>query len=106
MGKRPSSLKVGIYAYRIVWFDKKYMEDANTRGYYSAKDGEIGVYEGLENTELAEVFLHETTHAVNDFMDIVDTTTEEVATELGARGMTMVWRDNKPLFKWWVELLK
>ncbi len=102
--ERPTSLKTFQYTYKVVWMDRRCNPDKY--GYVDFDNQELWIDETLFPIKMAETFLHEIIHIINNYFDIVDDSVEEGSVLVQARGLTMIWKDNPQVLEWWTNLLK
>jgi hypothetical protein len=99
------SIKIGHYDFRVRWFSREEeAADANV-GYCDTDHLEFGFSRRLEPTHMAEIVIHEVTHAIWYLRKLPARATEEMVCEHHGIGVTQVWRDNPEFFRWWNSLL-
>jgi hypothetical protein len=103
---KPTSIKIGALDYAIEWQDGNWMAASERFGECSFTQQVIRINGTMPAHRVATTFLHEVTHAVLAHFGVHDEKQddEDIATMIGT-GLTMVWRDNPDVLKWWSSLI-
>ena len=102
---KPTRIKIGHLDYTIEWMDRDWSDQVGAFGTCHRDTNSIKIYESSANERIAETFIHEVYHALQDvFMCTKEIDTEQAA-GIAGRGLVMVWRDNADVFKWWSSLI-
>lgn len=101
----PASIKIGHYDFRVRWFPREEESSDDNVGYCDTDHLEFGFSRRLEPTRLAEIVVHELTHAFWFFRKLPAKVDEETMCEHTGSAITQIWRDNPRAMSWWNSLL-
>lgn len=102
----PNSVRVGHYDYAIVVMAE--IDQASDRifGDMNATLQRIRLCAGMSTARLANTFMHEVMHAIHNFHDVDDKTSEENTTYRTTNGLCAFWRDNPDVASWWADAVQ
>lgn len=99
MTRRPTTLKVGLYTYRIKWVRRKAYDRENFA--YCDSNNLILFLPSMQTKErIREFFFHELTHALFHHYQLGDDADEETIASCLGRGIAALFKDNPWLAAW------
>lgn len=101
----PTCVKIGPYDYDIQWIDKKEADRRACHGIHYGDDQDLVLSHEDKRQRIFNTALHEIIHGILGVVPLSDTVQEEVMVKSLANGISMVWRDNRELFRWLDGLL-
>ncbi len=105
---RPTSIQVLNLEYAIRWVDNAIQVGSEAHGWCDFENQLIVINGDNSPQIVAEVFLHETLHALLFALDMTDATDvdHEQIVARTATGICTIWKQNSKAFKWWADEMK
>lgn len=100
----PTQLRIGSYDYQVVVMNPNDPDNTRLFGDMSAAMQRIRIAPGMTPKRLANTFMHEVLHAVNEYFGIDDQSTEEQGVTQGANGLCLFFQNNPAACQWWIKV--
>lgn len=102
--RAPRKVKILNYTYRVKFVEKTERDAAEAYGWCDIDNQIIVICKEMPKQTIADTFMHECIHAINNAIGINFNKDEEIARKVGT-GLCTLFKDNKAAMRWWMSLL-